>query len=184
MVTLTTGIAVNIDVIQAHADAANSSYLAYYLKKGSSLFRCTEDGPGATLVYCWVFSPAVGKINGQSQQDLNPNALLGKWTGTMISENGGTAIPMQMEFTEDSLDPSGTGTIRISRNYGPFQSSGPSKVIYRVNSDDITVADAKTAVAAMSFHLSSANTIELLDPYSTSIPKTLARFVRVGNRFQ
>ena len=175
LLTLSSGIVVggtigdqnNNLTMQANAGGSESSYLGYYLKKGPTLFRCTEEGLGAKMVYCWNFAPERGEINGVSQRDLNPNALLGTWVGTVFP---------------DALNTSGRGTMTSTQQLGNYAPSTPIPVTYTIEANTVSVNDVKGELYTYTFQIESDDWIRWVARDQQTL-HTVGRFHRVGQRF-
>jgi hypothetical protein len=165
MVTLTGGVVVEE---LAAITASDSAYMAYYLKKGPSLYRCTEEGEGAAMVYCWEFSPKIGKINGLSQQDLPLNPLLGRWSGAAIATNGKMT---GVSFTFTDAKGSSPGTMEASFPDLPRE----FPVTYDVQPSSVTVTptNGNNYLEPMRFELKGGNRATLTTKFggTTSLQK-------------
>lgn len=95
VVTISGGVTVGVNVAIAHGDlnsgASETARDAYFLKRGSNLYRCDDSDYKGDSVVCWHFEPTPAVIDTFKQIDLPENPLLGSWVAqTLTSRSEGS----------------------------------------------------------------------------------------------
>ena len=74
-----------------------------FLQRGANLYRCAEEAPLLTHVYCFKFSPVNTEVDQRRQEDTTINPLAGKWGGSYEFRPGMKAS-ITLTVTDGDID--------------------------------------------------------------------------------